>query len=120
MYRSHDALLFYSIFAEPVALVLVEAFAAGIPVVAPAPPEWTLLIEPDQTCVCFRTTAAHDVAAAVQRTLDDTELRRRVRRAARDLVVHRFSLDATGDAYEAALEETVGRAVRLPGPPYLA
>jgi glycosyltransferase involved in cell wall biosynthesis len=33
-YATHDILYFYSIFAEPVALVLMEAFAAGLPVVA--------------------------------------------------------------------------------------
>ena len=37
-YAAHDALFFHSMFAEPVALVLMEAFEAGLPVVSLARP----------------------------------------------------------------------------------
>ena len=105
IYAAHDVLLFHSQFLEPVALVLMEAFAAGLPVVAPEPAGRAVLVRADETCVCFSSTAADDVARAIARALDDDVLRDRVRRNAHELVRSRFSTDAAGDAYDRALRE---------------
>jgi glycosyltransferase involved in cell wall biosynthesis len=110
-YTSHDALLFYSLFEEPVALVLMEAFAAGLPVVAPRPHARSALIRPDETCVCFSSTSPSDLAHAVARALDDEALRPRVRTNARRAIDEQFSIDAMADAYDRALRERMA----LPG-----
>lgn len=105
VYAAHDVLLFQSVFKEPVALVLMEAFAAGIPVVAPAPSGPSALVKPDETCICFAAPEPRPVAQAIERALDDGELRSRVRVRAHALVSSEFSLAAMGRALDAALED---------------
>jgi glycosyltransferase involved in cell wall biosynthesis len=107
IYASHDALLFQSAFDEPVALVLMEAFAAGLPVIAPCPTGRSVLIRPDDTCVCFSSPSAPEIARAAARALDDERLRARVRTNARRLIDDRFSIAAMGEAYDRALREMV-------------
>jgi glycosyltransferase involved in cell wall biosynthesis len=116
-YMTHDALLFQSPFDEPVSLVLMEAFAAGIPVVAPAPAGRSALIEPDHTCVCYKAPRAADVAAAVERSLSDSLLRVRVRTGAHARVSRDFSLDAMGQAYDFALRDLMRHAPQTAGHP---
>jgi glycosyltransferase involved in cell wall biosynthesis len=103
IYRDHDALLFQSVFAEPVALVVLEAFAAGTPVVAPAPSGYSALLRPEETCVCYASDSPLDIAVTTSRLLDDLSLRDRLRRSAHALVVEQFSLEAMGAAYDDAL-----------------
>lgn len=110
IYRSHDALLFDSPFSEPAALVLLEAFAAGLPVVGRRPARQGGLLQPDMTCVCFPSTNDREIAEAVERMLGDEALRQQIRRRAYALVQQRFSLDAMGDAYDAALRTLIGGA----------
>jgi glycosyltransferase involved in cell wall biosynthesis len=104
-YASHDALLFQSIFDEPVALVLMEALAAGLPVVAPSVAARSALIRPDETCVCFSSPSPADIARAVTRALDDDALRQRVRTNARRVIDEQFSIEAMAGAYDRALTE---------------
>ena len=84
-YANHDLLLFHSVFAEPVAQVLLAAAAAGLPVVGPASCDGGLLA--DDTAVCYRTTTPEAVASAILRCLDSPDwlpraarLEQRVRR----------------------------------------
>lgn len=106
-YREHDLLLFQSVFLEPVALVLMEAYGAGIPVVAPMPAGPSVLVAPDRTCICYRAPDPADVASAILRALADGPLRLRVRNAAHALVAGDFSLEAMGQSYDRALRELV-------------
>jgi glycosyltransferase involved in cell wall biosynthesis len=102
-YQSHDALLFHSVFPEPVALVSAEALAAGLPVVAPLPTRASALIRPGHTAHCFDSSSPEVIAAAVERLLVDTALRNRLRAAGHRLVQREFSLTAMGAAYDVAL-----------------
>ena len=104
-YRDHDALLFHSVFAEPVALVSAEAFAAGLAVIAPTPRAASALIKPGITSHAFASYAPADIARAIETLLDDAELRSRLRRNAHALVRDQFSLSAMGAAYDAALRD---------------
>lgn len=114
-YRTHDVLLFQSAFDTPVALVLMEAFAAGIPVVAPLPAGRPALVVPDETCVCFRTPRPADVAAAIGRLVSDQQLRLRLRTRAHARVAADFSLDAMARAYDGALRELMELPSRTAG-----
>jgi len=77
-YANHDLLLFHSVFAEPVAQVLLAAAAAGLPVVGPASGGGGLLA--DDTAVCYHTAMPQAVASAILRCLDSPD---RLSRAAR-------------------------------------
>jgi glycosyltransferase involved in cell wall biosynthesis len=109
-YRSHDALLFHSVFNEPVALVMAEAFAWGIPVIASAPREASAILVPGETALCFETTDPASIATCVLQMLEDDGTRLRLRAQARDLVRQRLSLDVMAAAYDDALRELLQSA----------
>lgn len=110
-YRTHDALLFHSVFSEPVALVVAEAFAAGLPVIAPAPRGPSALLIPGTTAMCFGHSDPQSIAATALRTLEDDEQRLRIRKEAHALVRREFSLDRMASAWEEVLEERLGARV---------
>lgn len=107
-YQTHDALLFHSIFSEPVALVVAEAFAAGLPVIASAPRGSSALVIPDTTAMCFAHADPQSIAATVLQTLEDDERRLRIRSEAHALVRREFSLDRMASAWDEILEERLG------------
>jgi glycosyltransferase involved in cell wall biosynthesis len=109
-YRTHDTLLFDSPFAEPVALVVLEAFAHGLPVVARASANSGPLLVPGSTCEAFRSSDPREIAEAVSRSLRDTKARDRMRTAAYEIVAGRFSMAEAARRYDAVLR----RAMRRP------
>lgn len=111
-YQQHDVLLFHSVFQEPVALVVLEAFASGLPVVAPRPSGPQALIRPDVTAICYPSPSPPHVAAAIARALDGGSERDRLRTTAYQLVRTEFSLDAMGEAYDAVLARLLERSER--------
>ena len=102
-YRTHDALLFDSSFAEPVALVVLEAFAHGLPVVSRAPTRIGPLLVPGSTCEAFRTSDPREIADAIARSLFDAPARERMRAAAHAIVAGQFSMAGTARRYDAVL-----------------
>ena len=102
-YRSHDALVFYSVFDEPVALVTLEAFAAGLPVIASRPSSQEGPVRDGETCLCFDPANPDSLREAVSRLSRDAALRERLCARAREVVEREYSLDAMGDAYAALL-----------------
>lgn len=103
IYRAHDALVFHSVFSEPVALVVAEAFAAGLPVITLAPQASSALLRPDETCLCFSPMEPLAFAAAVDRMLVDHSFRERLREQAHALIRRHFHLEVMGAAYDDAL-----------------
>lgn len=104
-YASHDALFFHSIFDDPVALVLMEAFAAGIPVASSAAAPNARLVRSGETCATYDVRRADSVVQALQTVLTDEPFRERVTANAQRLVHAEFSLDAMGQRYDATLRE---------------
>jgi glycosyltransferase involved in cell wall biosynthesis len=109
-YASHDVLFFHSIYSEPVALVLMEAFAAGLPVVASQADSGPGLIRHDVTCLCYQPGSARSLAAALSAMLSDADLRQRLAGMAQQFVRQEFSLAKMGREYDEALREYVGVA----------
>jgi glycosyltransferase involved in cell wall biosynthesis len=108
-FLSHDALCFYSVNAEPVALVVMEAMAAGIPVVASRPIVKGPLLRDGDTCLCFTAGDVAMTASQLQRALTDRALTERLRTTAFDTVRDRYSLQVTGDGLDRALHDLLGR-----------
>jgi len=102
LYASHDALFFHSVFAEPVALVLMEAYAHGIPVVANHV-EGSELVRDGETCRTCQPANPSSVAAAFRRLLQDTAATAGLSSRARALVDAKYSLPAMGEAYDRLL-----------------
>lgn len=80
---------------EGLPVVLVEALAAGRPVVAPELSGIPELIEDGVTGLLFRPGDSRQLAAALGRLLDDPRLAERLGRAGRQRVEERFELSRT-------------------------
>ncbi len=109
LFLSHDVLCFYSVNAEPVALVVIEAMAAGIPVVASRPLVTGSLLRDGETCLCFTAGDRVMTASQLQRALTDRAFTERLRTAAFDTVRDRYSLHVTGEGLDRALRDLPGR-----------
>jgi glycosyltransferase involved in cell wall biosynthesis len=114
VYAEHDALVFHSVSADPVSLVLMEAFAAGLPVVASAAGPEAKLVRDGVTCTCYRSGDTRSLVAAVERLRDDEGLRARLSAAAQDLVRREFSLDAMGRTWDELLRTVAGGGAARP------
>jgi glycosyltransferase involved in cell wall biosynthesis len=117
IYADHDILLFYSPFRDPVALVLMEAFAAGLPVVSSAAPAAARLVQDGVTCLTYEPGDVTSLVSAVERLRADGELGPRLGAAASELVRREFSLEAMGRAYDDLLRDFVasGRPIGSEG-----
>lgn len=102
-YARHDALFFHSVFDEPVALVLMEAFAAGLPVAASAASPGARLVRPDETCVVYDPGRPATLVAALDAVLTDDPRRDGLRAEAMRVIHAGFSLEAMGKSFDAAL-----------------
>ncbi|MEO8070026.1 MAG: glycosyltransferase family 4 protein [Acidobacteriota bacterium] len=110
---AHDTLLFASPFRSPVAQMLLHAFAHGLVVVGPEPGDPRSVLQANRTAFCFRDSSPPTIAAAIARSLGDTEMRRLVREQAFELARTSQSLDRTIDRFDALLTDVVAaEAVR--------
>lgn len=99
IYANHDLLFFHSSYGEPVALVLMEAYAVGLPVVANAVMNSELVCH-GENCLTYDRNERGSIVAAVGRLLSDDELRQGLAGKGRALVEAKYSLIAMGDAYD--------------------
>ena len=104
---AHDVFLFYSIFAEPVAQMLLSAMAAGAVVVAPAP-RAPGVIRPGETAICFQDDRPETIADAILQAARDEAARHRVRTRAFALVGAEQSLDRTLTEHDRLLTALAG------------
>jgi glycosyltransferase involved in cell wall biosynthesis len=95
-----------SLWAEAFGLTVVEAMAAGAPVVASATGGIPELIRPEETGLLVPPGDPVALAAAIRRLLDDAALRARLSARGREEAQSRFSL-------ERAAEEISGVLLRL-------
>jgi glycosyltransferase involved in cell wall biosynthesis len=102
-YADHDMLLCISPFSEPVPLVMMEAFTAGLPVIMSRPRAPSPLVLDGETCLCFDPDNPRTLVEAIVRLHGDSELRARITTNARKLVEDEFSLDRMGAKYDALL-----------------
>jgi len=107
LFEAHDVFLFYSIFAEPVAQMLLSAMAAGAVVVAPAP-RAPAIIRPGETAICFQDERPSTIADAILQAARDEAARHRVRTRAFTLVGADHSLDRTLAEYDRLLTPLAG------------
>lgn len=102
---------------EPLGLVVLEAMAAGVPVVATAAGGVTDLVRHEETGLLVPVGDAEALASAVARLLDDPSLAERLTAAAHVLVRERFSVGAMVegylDVYERAIHARRNRYARL-------
>jgi glycosyltransferase involved in cell wall biosynthesis len=76
--RGYGALLHYSRNDEPVALTLLHAVAAGLPVITSRPPRPGAIVVDGRTCLCYDAERPESIARATARLLDDDAVRAQV------------------------------------------
>jgi colanic acid/amylovoran biosynthesis glycosyltransferase len=84
-------------FAEGVPVSLMEAMACGVPVLATYVGGVAELVEPERTGLLVSPADSLALSKAIARYLDDLELRQKVSRLGRQMVVTNFNLDTEVD-----------------------
>ncbi|MEB3337941.1 MAG: glycosyltransferase family 4 protein [Leptolyngbyaceae bacterium] len=90
-YREADLLVFPSIWPEPFGMPLVEAMAAGLPVIATRGGAFPEIVEEGKTGLLVERGDAKALATAILNLLADTDLRRSMGAAGRQRAIARFS-----------------------------
>ncbi len=107
MYRSHDILVFPSLWEEPFGIVLLEAMASGLAVVATGTGGSREILEDGENALLFSPKDPKGLAAALRRLTSDAQLYERLRRNARATVEARFTFARFLDRVEASLARMV-------------
>jgi phosphatidylinositol alpha-mannosyltransferase len=94
---------------ESFGIVLVEAMASGLPVVASDIPGYREVVRDGRDGLLVRPEDPGAVAEAVGRLLDDADLSKRLADAGRESA-ERYSWDSVGSEIEAVYREVVGNA----------
>ena len=107
-----------SVCYEMCPMAIVEAYARGTPVVAPRLGAMASMVAHERTGLHYEPNDTAGLATCVDRLLSDAELRRRLRAAARQEYIDRYSADANYrcliDVYEQAIaQRTAGREARV-------
>jgi glycosyltransferase involved in cell wall biosynthesis len=89
---------------EGYARSLLEAMAAGVPVVAVAGPGTGFVVEKERSGLLVRPRDPLAIAGAVAQVLSDPDLRQRLAQAGRQRVVNHFSPEVVLPRYEALYE----------------
>ena len=97
---------------EPFGLVILEAWAAGVPVVAAASPGPRHVIEAETSGLLVPVEDEAALAAAIGRVIDDRALARHLVAGGKRRLAERFSETATVAAYRAYFERVAREARR--------
>jgi glycosyltransferase involved in cell wall biosynthesis len=100
---AQSGLLVLPSLAEGFGLVLIEAMAAAVPIVASNVPGIADVIHPDQTGLLVPPSNPTALAAAIRRIITDHELRARLITAATNDLQQRFTWDVALKQYQALL-----------------
>lgn len=111
LYASHDALVFPSEWDEPFSLVLMEAMASRLPVVATLTGGTPEIAVAEENLLAFDAGDPHRCREQMER-LFDVDLANRLAAAARRTIEEGFTIEAMVDRVEAWL----GRAARREDP----
>ena len=120
--QAHDVVVHTSMIPEPMGQVIVEAMAAGRPVVAARAGGPLELVDHDRTGLLYEMGSIDALVAALDRLIGDPDLRERLGTVAHR-EANRFSyetvLPAWEEAMSAAVQDGRGRSVSsvLPHPP---
>lgn len=107
LFAEHDALLFWSPVDEPAPLVAMEAMAAQLPVVMPAPRTPSPIHEDGVTCVTYGERDAASIAAAILRLAGDPALAESVAAGGAARIRERFTPEHTARAFAALLDAAI-------------
>lgn len=103
LFRANDGLIFPSEWDEPFGIVVLEAMASGLAVVATATGGTAEILAPGVNAAVFSRGDAEDCARVLAGLIDDPALCARLRLQAREFVVAKHRFDTTVERIEARL-----------------
>jgi glycosyltransferase involved in cell wall biosynthesis len=109
LYTRSD-LFIMSSFAEGVPVVLMEAMAIGLPCVAPRINGIPELIRNEEDGLLFAAANVSEMARAIARMMDDTEMRRRMAESSRAQVANKYNLGKNVEKLAAVLGGWMSKA----------
>ena len=109
----HDVLLFASEWDEPFARSVLEAMAAGLVVVGTTTGGTGEILVEGETGLTFAAGDAVQLAAQIQRLVDDPELRRRLAQSGRQIVRQYYTLGRMVDELEVELLTAADKRVPI-------
>ncbi len=115
LYAEHDVLVFPSTWGEPFGRVMVEAMAAGLPVLAAAVGGVVEIVEDGRTGLVFEPGNARDLADRILRVADDADLRARLAASGRAHALAIFDSSRMTESIERYLEDVVRSHATLSG-----
>jgi glycosyltransferase involved in cell wall biosynthesis len=102
-YLSHDILLFPSLWEEPFGLVILEAMACGVAVVATGTGGSSEILQNEYNCLLFSPGSSEECSRQVEKLIFDAQLLNRLRDNGKATVRNRFYLEDKVDEIEAYL-----------------
>ena len=103
LFAAHDVFVFASVWEEPFSIVLLEAMASGLAVVATATGGSPEILRDRDNCLVFPKEDAEACAARIGELASDADLFERVRRRGSEVVRERYQLSHMVDEVERAL-----------------
>jgi len=94
-YQSHDAFIFSSNYAEPFAIVVLEAMACGLPIIGTPVGGQVEIFRDGFNCLTFPANDAGALAHQIEHFCKNPELRLQLGREARKTVLERFGIENT-------------------------
>jgi glycogen(starch) synthase len=117
IYRSHDALLFTSEWAEPFALTPLEAMASGMPVIGTTTGGSRELFRHGDNALTYNAGKADELAARIVELIQNPALRARIAATGYQEVRSNYAEPLIVNQIESYLEETI-RTWSPPGLPH--
>ena len=110
LYNLLDAFCLPTTFAEGTPTALIEALASGVASIVSDLPQLRSTVEDGVTALFVHPHHPDEIAGAIRRLSADRELRHRLQRMGRELVLRRHSLETMIQQSEAAYEEALSPA----------
>jgi glycogen(starch) synthase len=107
VYRKHDALLYTSEEAEPFSFTVLEAMAAGLPVVGTAIGGTRELLRHGENAFTYRPGEPYELAQSIQEMQLSPALRHQMATTAQEEVLAQFNESVVTDRIEAFLETSL-------------
>lgn len=111
VYAAHDVLIFPSSWNEPFSITLVEAMAAGLPVVTTLTGGTGEIARDCENVVVFPAGSSDGCTAAMRRLHEDHELFERIRSNARCQVIQSYDIEHMVDRIEQSLMKVIPNGV---------
>jgi glycosyltransferase involved in cell wall biosynthesis len=110
----YDALVFPSEWEEPFARTVLEAMAAGLPVIGTTTGGTEEILVDGETGLTYSAGDSEQLAAQILRLAVDPALQHRLSETGRRVVRQRYTLDRMVDELETALHAIAGKPVSIP------